>query len=152
MRMIRQQEDATWTPHGLRSEGIGGDTRPDNADPVPSAVGDAATTAPPGRLSHWLGAARAWQAHSVQAVVGLLYPPVCAACDASTGPAHGLCGRCWSGLSLIERPCCERLGAPFALDLDGALISPAAMADPPVFHAPAPPAAVTRPQGRWCTG
>ena len=150
--MIRQQEDATWTPHGLRSEGIGGDTRPDNADPVPSAVGDAATTAPPGRLSHWLGAARAWQAHSVQAVVGLLYPPVCAACDASTGPAHGLCGRCWSGLSLIERPCCERLGAPFALDLDEALISPAAMADPPVFHAPAPPAAMTRPQGRWCTG
>lgn len=125
--MIRQQEDATWTPHGLRSEGIGGDTRPDNADPVPSAVGDAATTAPPGRLRRWLDAARAW-------------------------PALGLCGRCWSGLSLIERPCCERLGAPFALDLDEALISPAAMADPPVFHAPAPPAAMTRPQGRWCTG
>ena len=121
-------------PHGLRSEGIGGDTRPDNADPVASAVGDAATTPPQGRVSRWLDAARAWPAYSVQAVFGLLHPPVCAACGASTGQAHGLYGRCCSGLSLIDRPCRERPGTPFALDLGGALISPAAMADPPVFQ------------------
>jgi hypothetical protein len=152
MRMIGQQEEATWTPHGLRCEGIGGDARPDNADPVPSAFGDAATTPAQGRLGRWLDTARAWPSHSVQAVFGLLHPPLCAACGASTGPAHGLCERCWSGFSLIERPCCERLGTPFALDLGVALIVPAATADPPVFHAPAPSAAMTRPQGRWCTG
>jgi ComF family protein len=33
----------------------------------------------------------------------------------------------------IERPYCERLGTPFAVDLGVTLLSPAAMADPPVF-------------------
>jgi len=33
----------------------------------------------------------------------------------------------------IERPYCERLGTPFPVDLGVTLLSPAAMADPPVF-------------------
>jgi ComF family protein len=35
---------------------------------------------------------------------------------------------------MIERPYCERLGTPFAVDLGMPLLSPAAMADPPVFE------------------
>lgn len=66
--------------------------------------------------------------------IGLIYPPTCVACGATTGQPHALCAACWSGLRLIERPYCERLGTPFALDLGiGSLISPGAIAEPPVF-------------------
>ncbi len=85
------------------------------------------------RFGAWLKAARHWPADAAGQLVSLIYPPVCAACAASTGEPNGLCGRCWSSLSLIERPYCERLGTPFTLDIGGQLISPAAMADPPVF-------------------
>lgn len=87
----------------------------------------------PSGFARWLDAARQWPASALREAVALVYPPVCAACGASMGAPHGLCGSCWSSLSLIERPYCERLGTPFALDLGGPLISPAAMADPPVF-------------------
>ncbi|HEV2542034.1 MAG TPA: ComF family protein [Methylobacterium sp.] len=66
--------------------------------------------------------------------IGLIYPPTCIACGAAIGQPHALCAACWSGLRLIERPYCERLGTPFALDLGvGSLISPGALAEPPVF-------------------
>lgn len=68
-----------------------------------------------------------------RAAIGLVYPPTCVACGAATGDPHTLCGRCWAGLRFIERPFCERLGTPFAVDLGVTLVSPAAMADPPVF-------------------
>lgn len=64
----------------------------------------------------------------------LVYPPVCIACSAATAAPHGLCAACWSSLPFIERPFCDRLGTPFAHDGGGdALLSPAAIADPPVF-------------------
>jgi ComF family protein len=69
-----------------------------------------------------------------QGLVALVYPPTCIACGAATGEPHTLCGRCWSGMRFIERPFCERLGTPFAVDLGIPLVSPAAMADPPVFE------------------
>ena len=37
-------------------------------------------------------------------------------------------------MRFIERPFCERLGTPFEVDLGVALLSPAAIADPPVFR------------------
>ncbi|MET0530814.1 MAG: double zinc ribbon domain-containing protein, partial [Microvirga sp.] len=66
--------------------------------------------------------------------LSLLYPPTCIACQAATGEPHGLCAGCWAGMRLIERPFCERLGIPFQLDLGQPLLSPAAIADPPVFQ------------------
>ena len=68
------------------------------------------------------------------ALVGLVYPPTCVACGRATGAAHGLCAACWGELRLIERPFCERLGTPFAVDYGAPLLSPAAIADPPVFE------------------
>ena len=65
--------------------------------------------------------------------LGVLYPPTCIACQAATGEPHALCAACWSSIRLIERPFCERLGLPFAVDLGQPLLSPAAIADPPVF-------------------
>lgn len=66
-------------------------------------------------------------------LVGLVYPPVCVACQAATGEAQALCAHCWGEIGFIERPYCERLGTPFAVDLGAGLLSPAAIADPPVF-------------------
>jgi ComF family protein len=69
-----------------------------------------------------------------RSALGLLYPPTCIACQAATGEPHALCAACWSGIRFIERPFCERLGTPFAVDLGQPLLSPAAIADPPVFQ------------------
>ncbi|MBO1022216.1 ComF family protein [Methylobacterium sp. SD274] len=66
--------------------------------------------------------------------LGLIYPPTCAGCGAATADPHALCPRCWSSLRLIEQPYCPRLGTPFPVDLGlGPLLSPRAIADPPVF-------------------
>ncbi|WP_248306819.1 ComF family protein [Bosea sp. AAP35] len=70
---------------------------------------------------------------SLRGVIDIVYPPSCIACQAATGQAQALCSQCWGALSFIERPYCERLGTPFAVDLGEGLISPAAIADPPVF-------------------
>jgi len=72
-------------------------------------------------------------ARAAKAVIGLIYPPGCIACQAATVEPHGLCAACWSGIRFIERPFCERLGTPFQVDLGQPLLSPAAIADPPVF-------------------
>jgi predicted amidophosphoribosyltransferase len=66
--------------------------------------------------------------------IGVVYPPTCVGCGGATGEAHTLCAACWSEVRFIERPFCERLGTPFAVDLGIALLSPAAIADPPVFQ------------------
>lgn len=73
-----------------------------------------------------------WQACRNTAI-GIVYPPSCIACQAATAQAQALCPRCWSGIGFIERPYCERLGTPFPVDLGSGLLSPAALADPPVF-------------------
>jgi ComF family protein len=67
-------------------------------------------------------------------LIGIVYPPSCIACHAAIAQAQALCPRCWSGIAFIERPFCERLGTPFAVDLGAGLLSPAAIADPPVFE------------------
>ncbi len=69
----------------------------------------------------------------LRGLVGIVYPPSCIACQAATGEAQALCPACWRGIGFIERPYCERLGTPFAIDLGAGLLSPAAIADPPVF-------------------
>ena len=67
-------------------------------------------------------------------VLGIVYPPTCIGCGGATGEPHTLCARCWSEIQFIERPYCERLGTPFAVDLGVPLLSPAALAEPPVFE------------------
>src|SRR6266700_7644028 len=71
------------------------------------------------------------------AALDLVYPPVCLACRRAVDAHGGLCPACWSAMRFIERPFCERLGTPFEADLaageSGRILSPAALADPPVF-------------------
>src|SRR5215207_11086317 len=68
------------------------------------------------------------------AVLSIVYPPTCIGCGGAIGEPHTLCARCWSEIAFIERPFCERLGRPFAVDLGIPLLSPAAIAEPPVFE------------------
>ncbi|THD42910.1 MAG: ComF family protein [Bradyrhizobium sp.] len=69
-----------------------------------------------------------------QTALDALFPPTCLACRAATGQQGALCPVCWRGMRFIERPFCERLGTPFAQDLGEGLLSPQAIADPPVFR------------------
>jgi ComF family protein len=69
----------------------------------------------------------------VRAAVDLIYPPSCVACNAATDRPHALCPACWRGVPWIERPYCERLGTPFAVDMGEGLLSPGAISAPPVF-------------------
>ena len=71
--------------------------------------------------------------HAAQQVVDVIYPPSCPACHAAMQQNGLLCAACWARTPFVERPFCERTGAPFAQDLGAGLISPQAMADPPVW-------------------
>lgn len=110
-----------------------GETTPDQAC-APSSAGacgsaqSAATLWREVALRIRLGLQIGWRG-----LVGSIYPPTCIACQAAIGEAQALCPACWRGIGFIERPYCERLGTPFSIDLGAGLLSPAAIADPPVF-------------------
>jgi ComF family protein len=70
---------------------------------------------------------------SSRAILDVAYPPQCVACREITAEPATLCAACWREMPFIARPFCERLGTPFAVDIGGPLLSPAAIADPPVF-------------------
>jgi ComF family protein len=63
----------------------------------------------------------------------LALPPLCPACREPVGEAQGLCAACWSKLSPIARPFCERLGIPFVYDPGPGILSMEAIADPPSY-------------------
>ncbi|MBV8427772.1 MAG: ComF family protein [Hyphomicrobiales bacterium] len=63
----------------------------------------------------------------------IVYPPSCMVCQGATAEPGALCAQCWGRLRLIERPYCERLGTPFSVDAGATLLSPAAIANPPVY-------------------
>lgn len=69
-----------------------------------------------------------------RAAADLVFPPSCLCCRQAIAAHGSLCASCWSQMRFIERPFCERLGSPFAVDLgaDG-LVSPEAVANPPTF-------------------
>lgn len=61
-------------------------------------------------------------------------PPLCPSCREPVGATAGLCAVCWSKLSPIERPFCERLGIPFVYDPGPGILSMQAIADPPAYQ------------------
>jgi ComF family protein len=60
-------------------------------------------------------------------------PTLCPSCREPVG-GDGLCAPCWSKLSLIAPPYCERLGIPFAYDPGPGVLSMQAIVDPPAYH------------------
>jgi ComF family protein len=69
----------------------------------------------------------------LRAALDLALPRLCAACRAPV-EGQGLCPQCWSKLSFISRPYCERLGIPFVYDPGPGILSMEAIADPPAYH------------------
>lgn len=69
----------------------------------------------------------------VRRLLDLVYPPVCLACSAPTGDV-GLCAPCWAGMRFITPPVCDRLGTPLPFDAGGGMLSPEAIANPPVYR------------------
>jgi ComF family protein len=69
----------------------------------------------------------------LRAILDLALPPVCAACRQPVA-GQGLCPSCWSKLSFITRPYCERLGIPFVYDPGPGILSMEAIADPPAYN------------------
>lgn len=61
-------------------------------------------------------------------------PPLCPICRDPISDPAALCPACWSRLSFITRPYCERLGIPFAYDPGPGVLSMQAIADPPSYH------------------
>jgi ComF family protein len=68
-----------------------------------------------------------------RALVDVALPQLCAACREPV-EGSGLCPACWSKLSFIARPYCERLGIPFQYDPGPGMLSMAAIADPPAYN------------------
>lgn len=60
-------------------------------------------------------------------------PPLCPSCRELV-TEDGLCAACWSKLSLIAPPYCERLGILFAYDPGPGALSMQAIANPPAYH------------------
>lgn len=81
------------------------------------------------QLRRATGAARAL----LRAVLDLALPRLCAVCREPV-EGEGLCPGCWSKLSFITRPYCERLGIPFVYDPGPGILSMEAIADPPAYH------------------
>jgi ComF family protein len=85
------------------------------------------------RWGRFAARARRVLGQAAQGATAIAYPPQCIACEAATAEAFSLCVRCWNATPFITRPHCDRLGTPFPADYGDALISPAAIADPPRF-------------------
>src|SRR6202050_5603110 len=88
-----------------------------------------ASMALPSRLKRAADTARAL----LHTALDLALPPLCAACREPV-KGEGLCPACWSNLSFITRPYCERLGIPFVYDPGPGILSMEAIADPPAYH------------------
>ncbi|MGO9698770.1 MAG: ComF family protein [Xanthobacteraceae bacterium] len=69
----------------------------------------------------------------LRAALDLALPRLCAVCRAPV-EGQGLCPTCWSKLSFISRPYCERLGIPFVYDPGPGILSMEAIADPPAYN------------------
>lgn len=68
-----------------------------------------------------------------RAVLDVALPTLCVACREPVA-GHGVCAPCWTRLSFIARPFCERLGIPFVYDPGPGLLSMEAIASPPVYR------------------
>lgn len=79
-----------------------------------------------------LAAVWRWARRAGRSALDVVYPPACLACRAATAQTQALCPACWKAVAFVERPYCERLGLPLQADLGGAMLSPQAVADPPV--------------------
>jgi ComF family protein len=85
---------------------------------------------------NWRGALTACRAavvHTARAALDIALPTLCVACREPVS-GEGVCAACWSQLSFIAPPYCDRLGIPFVYDPGPGLLSMQAIADPPAYR------------------
>jgi ComF family protein len=70
---------------------------------------------------------------ALRVALDMALPPLCPACREPVED-QALCAGCWSKLSFIARPYCERLGIPFAYDPGPGLLSMEAISNPPAYN------------------
>jgi ComF family protein len=70
---------------------------------------------------------------ALRTALDIALPTLCPACREPV-EGRGLCPACWSKLSFISRPYCERLGIPFVYDPGPGILSMEAIADPPAYR------------------
>jgi ComF family protein len=80
-------------------------------------------------LSRAASIARAALGHALDFAL----PPLCPACRAVLSEPRGVCPDCWSKLSFIAPPYCERLGIPFVYDPGAGVLSMEAISNPPAY-------------------
>lgn len=76
---------------------------------------------------------RDYLASGLAQLVNLIMPPVCLGCQDHLGGLDALCPKCWSGITFIRPPLCDRLGSPMPFDTGGTMVSAAASASPPAW-------------------
>ena len=82
-----------------------------------------------GRLARAAANARA----AMMPILDVALPPLCPACRDVHAQPGGVCAGCWSKLSFISPPYCERLGVPFVYDPGPGILSMEAIANPPAY-------------------
>jgi ComF family protein len=92
---------------------------------MPASIG----IAPPTRVKRAADLLRA----ALRATLDLALPTLCPACREPV-EGRGPCPACWSKLSFITRPYCERLGIPFVYDPGPGILSMEAIAEPSAYR------------------
>ncbi len=80
--------------------------------------------------------ARLWRPFGTGArrVADWLLPPVCLSCHRHVAAHDSVCGSCWREIHFIRAPMCDVLGIPLpATDMEGRIVSAAALAEPPDY-------------------
>src|SRR5713226_838759 len=80
-----------------------------------------------------LGALHGACRRAARMALDIALPTLCVCCREPVD-GEGLCAACWSKLSFIARPYCERLGIPFPYDPGPGILSMEAIADPPAYN------------------
>lgn len=87
----------------------------------------------PARLRGALHYCRQTFTQSARLTLDIALPMQCIACREPVA-GDGVCAACWSQLSFIAPPFCNRLGIPFVYDPGPDILSMQAIAAPPAYH------------------
>jgi ComF family protein len=67
------------------------------------------------------------------AAADFILPPMCVTCREPLSAHDSLCSQCWREIEFIRPPICDRLGLPMPFDTGEAMVSAAAVAEPPPY-------------------
>lgn len=68
-----------------------------------------------------------------EAVLDLLYPPLCLVCRSPVADPRALCADCWKKITFFDGPMCRHCGLPFEIDPGVDSLCVSCLARPPAF-------------------